>query len=73
MSRLFVSYHYTARKGQTIYQGFENMIGHRLMYAPQDADHIEAIEEECAKHCIKELGVDSAFAKIINWRIMDGS
>ncbi len=73
MSRLFVSYSYTARQGQTMYTGIENMIGGHLMFAPQDAEHIELIEEECAKHCERELGMDTAIAKIINWRVMDGT
>ena len=71
--RLFVCYHYIARQKQQIYQGFENMICPESMVPPLDESHIEDIEEECAKHCIKNLGMDNASTKIINWRIMDGS
>ena len=72
MSGLFVSYHYTARQGDQIYQGFENMIYGKVALEPRGYEQIEEIEEECAKHCIKELGMDNAVAKVIMWKTIDG-
>ena len=75
--RLFVAYHYTGTHhnksmGQDYYQGFGNMVGHKLMYAPQDKEMLEALEEECVKHCCSTNGFDDATCTVLSWQVMDG-
>ena len=69
---LFISYSYIARERDIIYHGFGNMIGHRLLYAPQGKEHIEFLQEETDKHCCKTLGMETATTTILWWKVMDG-
>ncbi len=71
--RLFISYSYIAKQGHEFYQGFHNMVCHRLMYAPQEKEHIELLQEETDKHCCKSLGLETATTTILWWKIMDGN
>lgn len=74
--RLFVAYHFYG-KGKGEYSddwhgGFENLVGHRLMYAPQDEDMLIALKNECRKHCMELYNFQTAKIAIINWKVMDG-
>ena len=70
--KLFIAYHYTGRYGNELSQGFENMVGHKLIWPPQDEGHIEELENICADHCREKIGFESVVVTIINWKWMDG-
>lgn len=72
--KLFVAYSYIGKEkdGNVIYNGFNNMICHRLVYPPQGIEHIEELENMCAEHCKQSVGLETAACTIINWKWMTG-
>lgn len=74
--RLFVAYHYTGKYHNPAmmdtYQGYNNMVGHALVYAPQNREMLENLQEVAAEHCCATMGFDAAVCTILNWKVMDG-
>ena len=69
MAQLFISYHYTAQQSGQVYQGFGSMIRGPLVFGePSEERHIEALENDTAKHCRDSLGMETATTTILWWR-----
>lgn len=72
MAQLFISYSYTAKTGQQIYEGFSNMIqGPHVFGEPSEVEHVEALHEITASHCKDEHGFDTATTTVLFWRLLD--
>ncbi len=70
--RLFVSYSYIGKLEGQIYQGFHNMIGHRLMYPPSCPEHVEELHNVTSEHCCESLGMETATTTVLWWKQLDG-
>jgi len=73
MSQLFISYSYTAKQDGVFYQGFDNMVGHKLIFPPSCPEHVEALHGETDKHCKQKYGFDTAATTILFWKVLDGN
>lgn len=70
-----MSYHYVGsyHNPTTLHQGYGSMVGHKLMFAPQDEEHIKALEQACVEHCCKTMGFYAAVCTLLSWKVMDGN
>lgn len=73
MNQLFISYSYTGKQDNQIYQGFGNMIADKGVFPPLDINHIENLHKLTKKDCIDKLGMESATTIVLFWKELNGS
>ena len=69
---LFVSFFYRGMERTVLVEGFGNAVRVEAR-PPKTEEEVEDLELFCSKHAKETLGLQTAFAKIISWQVVEGS